>query len=75
MRVADRWKGSSNGDEDGDNLYFPTLQELIAGRCVSGGTHLKPLTSQLWMTMIVLLIPIQGTVKASAPTPRCRFVI
>jgi hypothetical protein len=31
--------------------------------------------SQLWVMMIIPLIPIQGTVKASALTPRCRLVI
>jgi hypothetical protein len=30
-------KSSNNGDNDEDNTYFPTVQELIAGRGVSGG--------------------------------------
>ena len=30
-------KSSNNGDEDEDDMYFPTVQELIAGRGVSGG--------------------------------------
>jgi hypothetical protein len=30
-------KSSNNGDEDEDDTYFPTVQELIAGRGVSGG--------------------------------------
>jgi hypothetical protein len=30
-------KSSNNGDEDEDDIYFPTVQELIAGRGVSGG--------------------------------------
>ena len=29
-------KNSNNGDEDEDDTYFPTVQELIAGRGVSG---------------------------------------
>jgi hypothetical protein len=30
-------KSSNNGNEDEDDIYFPTVQELIAGRGVSGG--------------------------------------
>jgi hypothetical protein len=30
-------KSSNNGDEDGDDTYFPTVQELIARQGVSGG--------------------------------------
>ena len=30
-------KSSNNSDEDEDDTYFPTVQELIAGRGVSGG--------------------------------------
>ena len=30
-------KISNNSDEDEDDMYFPTVQELIAGRGVSGG--------------------------------------
>jgi hypothetical protein len=30
-------KSSNIGDEDEDDAYFPTIQELIAGRGVSGG--------------------------------------
>jgi hypothetical protein len=30
-------KSSNNGDEDEDDAYFPTVQELIARRGVSGG--------------------------------------
>jgi hypothetical protein len=30
------YKGSNNGDDDEDDTYFPTIQELIAGRGVSG---------------------------------------
>ena len=35
--LTEIWKSSNNGDEDEDDMYFPTVQELIAGRCVSGG--------------------------------------
>jgi hypothetical protein len=31
------YKSSNSGDEDEDDIYFPTVQELIAGRGVSGG--------------------------------------
>jgi hypothetical protein len=34
--LTEIWK-SSNSDKDEDVMYFPTVQELIAGRCVSGG--------------------------------------
>jgi hypothetical protein len=30
-------KSSNNGDDVEDNMYFPTVQELIAGRGVSRG--------------------------------------
>ena len=30
-------KSSNNGDEDEDDMYFPTVQELITRRGVSGG--------------------------------------
>jgi len=30
-------KSRHNSDEDEDDTYFPTVQELIAGRGVSGG--------------------------------------
>jgi hypothetical protein len=30
-------KSSNKGDEDEDDIYFPTVQELIAGRGVSRG--------------------------------------
>jgi hypothetical protein len=30
-------KSSNNSDEDEDDTYFPTVQELIAGRGVSRG--------------------------------------
>ena len=30
-------KSRNNSDEDEDDTYFPTVQELIAGRGVSGG--------------------------------------
>jgi hypothetical protein len=30
-------KSSNNSDEDEDDTYFPTVQELIAGQGVSGG--------------------------------------
>jgi hypothetical protein len=30
-------KSSNNGNKDEDNIYFPTVQELIAGRGVSRG--------------------------------------
>ena len=30
-------KSSNNADEDEDDTYFPTVQELIAGRGVGGG--------------------------------------
>ena len=35
--LAEIWKSSNNSDEDKDDMYFPTIQELIASRCVSGG--------------------------------------
>jgi hypothetical protein len=35
--LTEIWKSSNNGNEDEDDMYFPTVQELIAGRCVSGG--------------------------------------
>ncbi len=31
------WKSSNNSDKDEDDIYFPTIQELIAGRCMSRG--------------------------------------
>ncbi len=31
------WKSSNNSDKDKDDMYFPTIQELIAGQCMSGG--------------------------------------
>jgi hypothetical protein len=30
-------KSRNNGDDDEDDTYFPTVQELIAGRGVGGG--------------------------------------
>jgi hypothetical protein len=30
-------KSSNNGDDDEDDMYFPTVQELIAGQGVSRG--------------------------------------
>jgi hypothetical protein len=35
--LTEIWKRSNNGDEDEYDMYFLTIQELIAGRCVSGG--------------------------------------
>jgi hypothetical protein len=35
--LTEIYKSSNNGDEDEDDIYFPTVQELIAGRGVSGG--------------------------------------
>jgi hypothetical protein len=35
--LTEIWKSSNNSDEDEDDMYFPTVQDLIAGRCVSGG--------------------------------------
>ena len=35
--LTETCKSSNNGDEDEDDTYFPTVQELIAGRGVSGG--------------------------------------
>jgi hypothetical protein len=35
--LTEIWKSSNNSDEDKDDMYFPTVQELIARRCVSGG--------------------------------------
>jgi hypothetical protein len=31
------WKSSNNSNEDKDNIYFPTIQELIAGQGISRG--------------------------------------
>jgi hypothetical protein len=31
------YKSSNNSDKDEDDIYFPTIQELIARRCVSRG--------------------------------------
>ncbi len=35
--LTEIWKSSNNSDEDEDDMYFPTIQELIAGRYVSRG--------------------------------------
>jgi hypothetical protein len=35
--LTEIWKSSNNSDKDKDDMYFPTLQELIARRCVSRG--------------------------------------
>ena len=35
--LTEVWKSSNNSDEDEDDMYFPTVQELTAGRHVSGG--------------------------------------
>ena len=35
--LTEIWKSSNNSDEDEDDMYFPTVQELTAGRRVSGG--------------------------------------
>jgi hypothetical protein len=39
--LTEIWKSSNNSDEDEDDMYFPTVQDLIVGRCVSGGHALK----------------------------------
>ena len=39
--LTEIWKSSNNRDEDKDDMYFPTVQELIARRYVSGGHALK----------------------------------
>lgn len=35
--LTEIWKSGNNSDEDEDDMYFPTVQELIAGGGVSGG--------------------------------------
>jgi hypothetical protein len=35
--LAEICESKNNGDDDEDDTYFPTVQELIAGRGVSGG--------------------------------------
>jgi hypothetical protein len=35
--LTEIWKSSNNSDKDKDNMYFPTVQELIARQCVSRG--------------------------------------
>jgi hypothetical protein len=35
--LTEIWKSSNNSDKDKDDLHFLTIQELIAGRCVSRG--------------------------------------
>ena len=35
--LTEIWKSSNNSNKDENDRYFPTVQELIAKRCVSRG--------------------------------------